>query len=442
MSKNHFLLPCSPINFHQKPSWEDIAEILTQAEVKKIDDLLEMVSDASLVDKEELGYLEGFFKDHTDEKLQNDFIHRTIPDLISMALKLPELFPDGHIPRLSREQEQTILLSREQIGSLLANMFFGTMNKMSWSPYWVQFVDVWYKAPTSSTVPKPVVAYLHSLLDYFKKLTTGRIDFSEKVGFHRQSKSSVDSANLSTDHTLAFSNVNVNNNERIGDNAEVEVDFANKDIGFGKTGTQEEILFGMNPEMCVAMLFCSTMQDDESVVISNVLRTGEYSGYGNTLQYVGPCEQSRCRTIVAIDAMELDYFENKKEGLLLQLNEKALLRDLNKALCGFDLVCKVKTTDTVVLGTGFWGCGAFGGDVYIKFCLQLLAVSQVDGISKMNFYTFGNSCFYEKAVEFMEKLKANKITVSELWSLISDYRDYVINADGEAINLFEFITTR
>ena len=33
------------------------------------------------------------------------------------------------------------------------------------------------------------------------------------------------------------------------DPAEVEVDFANKDVGFGPGGTQEEILFGMTPEV-------------------------------------------------------------------------------------------------------------------------------------------------------------------------------------------------
>ena len=42
---------------------------------------------------------------------------------------------------------------------------------------------------------------------------------------------------------------------------EVELDFANKDIGFGPGGTQEEILFGMTPEACPAVLLCPTLQD-------------------------------------------------------------------------------------------------------------------------------------------------------------------------------------
>ena len=41
----------------------------------------------------------------------------------------------------------------------------------------------------------------------------------------------------------------------IGDGRdELEVDFANKDISFGRGGTQEELMFGMSPEMDVIVL--------------------------------------------------------------------------------------------------------------------------------------------------------------------------------------------
>mgnify|MGYP001137640499 FL=1 len=41
----------------------------------------------------------------------------------------------------------------------------------------------------------------------------------------------------------------------IGDGRdEIEVDFANKDISYGRGGTQEELMFGMSPEMDVIVL--------------------------------------------------------------------------------------------------------------------------------------------------------------------------------------------
>ena len=42
---------------------------------------------------------------------------------------------------------------------------------------------------------------------------------------------------------------------------EVEVDFANRDVGYGMGGTQEEILFGTTPEMCPLVLLAHTLQD-------------------------------------------------------------------------------------------------------------------------------------------------------------------------------------
>ena len=68
---------------------------------------------------------------------------------------------------------------------------------------------------------------------------------------------------------------------------EVEVDFANKDIGFGPGGTQEEILFGMTPEACPAVLLCPTLTDHEALVISGVRRVGSWSGYGWEVEYSG-----------------------------------------------------------------------------------------------------------------------------------------------------------
>ena len=46
------------------------------------------------------------------------------------------------------------------------------------------------------------------------------------------------------------------------------MDFANKNVGFGTTGTQEELILGTSPETCPIVLFNETLEDNEAIVIS------------------------------------------------------------------------------------------------------------------------------------------------------------------------------
>mmetsp|Transcript_3845 Transcript_3845/g.3779 ORF Transcript_3845/g.3779 Transcript_3845/m.3779 type:complete len:108 (+) Transcript_3845:111-434(+) len=66
--------------------------------------------------------------------------------------------------------------------------------------------------------------------------------------------------------------------------------FANEYIGGGSlnSGTaQEEILFLIFPEMYTSMLFCEPMQKNESIVMFNVRRYSNYTGFGQSLEYAG-----------------------------------------------------------------------------------------------------------------------------------------------------------
>lgn len=93
----------------------------------------------------------------------------------------------------------------------------------------------------------------------------------------------------------------------IGDLSRIQVDFANKDIGFGVTGTQEEILFGKHPELCVSMLFVDTLQDDEAIIVYNCRKVADFEGYGLNLKFksvVQPNKNEQLPIIVAIDAMD------------------------------------------------------------------------------------------------------------------------------------------
>lgn len=95
----------------------------------------------------------------------------------------------------------------------------------------------------------------------------------------------------------------------------------------------------------------------------------------------------RKTTIVAIDALE--------NARYWQYETNSLLRELNKALCGFLPSNKwVKEESTMEndetvrqnegiensptgVAIGNWGCGAFGGDLQIKSMIQWIAASQM-----------------------------------------------------------------
>jgi poly(ADP-ribose) glycohydrolase len=391
--------------------------------ISSTDTLLEVISEITNTPVDELGYLSSFLS-----SADNNFILRILATIQKLALRLPELFPEGSIPRLSKNVSMKLEFTRTQTASLLANMFFGTMNKMSWSPYWVNFSDVWYKAPSDATLPNPVKTYLTVLFHYFEMIShNDTIDLTEKVTFERYAME-LDIIDV------PLTQVNLLATGKIGDQTEVEVDFANKDIGFGKTGTQEEILFGMSPEMCIAMLFSETMQDNESIMISGALRVGKYRGYGNALEFDGVVtEQPAWRRVIAIDAVELEDTE-EKELILAQLGT-AFDRDLLKATCGFTLSMR-DLSETTMLGTGHWGCGAFGGNKEIKFLQQWIAASMAR-VPVVNYYTFGDHEFEEKA-KVMVTLE--KSTTKKLYDLMQEYRDYITQND--LIGVFDFIRLR
>ncbi|KAK9664933.1 hypothetical protein RND81_14G078300 [Saponaria officinalis] len=245
--------------------------------------------------------------------------------------------------------------------------------------------------------------------------------------------------------------------------------------------SNEEIRFMINPELIAGMLFLPCMSDNEAIEIVGAERFSNYSGYASTFRYTGDHVDireidslgRRNTRIVAIDALcspgsrqyRLDY----------------LLREANKAFCGFldpskypqyqmlsehsnsheDLsgsdamdttncdtrsaliegctlssemhegrLSPTKTNPERVdnmevdhidvgIATGNWGCGAFGGDPEVKAVIQWLAASQALR-PFISYYTFE----LEKLLnldQVCEWILAHKWTVGELWTMLVDY---------------------
>lgn len=158
------------------------------------------------------------------------------------------------------------------------------------------------------------------------------------------------------------------------------VDFANCCVGGASllsAAVQEEILFAIFPEACISMGVCEEMTDDEAISIDGVLRSANYTGYGHSFKYKEEVDLSYLfvsvinRTnratdqIIAIDALCVEYSS--------QFQEDLMLREINKAVAGFQLSLDRKEG----IASGKWGCGVFGGDPYLKSILQWIAASLV-----------------------------------------------------------------
>ncbi|KAK7310100.1 hypothetical protein RJT34_07370 [Clitoria ternatea] len=203
----------------------------------------------------------------------------------------------------------------------------------------------------------------------------------------------------------------------------IEVDFANKFLGGGalrRGCVQEEIRFMISPELIAGMLFLPAMANNEAIYIVGVERFSSYTGYASSFRFSGDY----------VDEREVDILGRRKTRIVAidalcspgmrQYKANYLLREINKALCGFlyqsnyrqyqkllqengcssfDAATSMsmetsegKTSNhenrifqndyhgieqgNTGVSTGNWGCGAFGGDPEVKAIIQWLAASQ------------------------------------------------------------------
>ncbi|XP_068314342.1 poly(ADP-ribose) glycohydrolase 1-like [Pyrus communis] len=265
----------------------------------------------------------------------------------------------------------------------------------------------------------------------------------------------------------------------------LEVDFANKYIGGGalrRGCVQEEIRFMINPELIASMLFMPSMEDNEAIEIIGAERFSDYTGYASSFRFAGDY----------VDKRDVDSLRRRKTRIIAidalcspgmrQYKQEFLLRETNKAFCGFfqqlkyqqhkrlfredgcsrvqlhpdvkdssdicsDNLLLQETSensdkvfggqsvhqqirdsemssldnedDEVGIATGNWGCGAFGGDPEVKAIVQWLAASQAERPFIL-YYTFGM-----KALRNIEQvtrwIHSHEWTVGDLWNLVVEY---------------------
>lgn len=254
---------------YENVDWASLSSRLSEAEFQSVNDFRNFMA----------------FDLKTIDNLMTVFSETQLVDVFNkvknFALKLPELFPSGKIPRLTAEHT-FIDFNRSQVLCILSHMFLCSLKKSHKNFYWTTFENWLIDGRTCATV------YLHTLIEYFQQsfaYIENKEFMNEFVTFKRNKTNLAKIDSALQDSHVELGKVILKLNGGIGDESMNEVDFANCDIGFGVTGTQEEILFGASPEMCIAMLFCDTMQDDEAIIIKGARKVAFFDGYGLNLKF-------------------------------------------------------------------------------------------------------------------------------------------------------------
>lgn len=169
----------------------------------------------------------------------------------------------------------------------------------------------------------------------------------------------------------------------------LQADFANAFVGGGVVGhgaVQEEIRFLICPDLLVSRLVTPKLRNTESLRMRGTERVNNYTGYSTSYAWTGdykdntPISQRGFRDVdvVAFDATS--FKANPRQ----QIKHIHLARELNKAFAAF--TCDKKNT---AVSTGNWGCGAFGGNIDLKFLLQWIAASRAKRQS-LRYLTYGS----------------------------------------------------
>ncbi|KAG0546697.1 hypothetical protein BDA96_01G016500 [Sorghum bicolor] len=399
-----------------------------------------------------------FFDDLLSRAQARGWFAEVVPNLARLLLRLPTLLEDhyakaGHgasgLRVLASQDAGLVLLSQELVAALLTCALFclfPTAGRAQACLPTINFDGLFTALIHRSQSQEQKV---RCLVHYFERVTdstpTGFVSFERKVlprqpvsdgitypDIHAWSASSAPLCQF-----RVFSSGFIEDEEQEA----LQVDFANKYLGGGALSrgcVQEEIRFMINPELILGMLFMASMEDNEAIEIFGAERFSQYMGYGSSFRFVGdyldtkPFDSvGRRRTrIVAIDALDCPA--------RLHYESDCLLREVNKAFCGFfdqskcqlyvklfqdshnkDNFPSINSNEYIGVSTGNWGCGAFGGNPEIKSMIQWIAASQALR-PFVNYYTFEDASL-ERLEEVIQWILRHGWTVSELWHMLIEY---------------------
>lgn len=336
---------------------------------------------------------------------------------------------------------ESATLSHRQCAAILARMFF--------SRNYPNFIGILNsKSPVA-------VEKLRFLFAYFDRIATNPPDGC--VSFRRiQLKPENIRDEWNRTRIQKIPEVVVLDDEVIEESTQcTQVDFANACLGGGvlKEGSvQEEIRFLMCPEMIVGMHLCIEKMDNlEAISIIGAHVYSSYQGYANTLKWK-PLEPKHADQnedslrdkygrlpveTIAIDASKFNSFYTYKASMAEQLNTSSISRETQKAATGFMSQIGNPAFDNVPIRTGWWGCGAFGGNKQLKFLIQVIAA----GFARrpLHFCTFGDKELSDQCRHVLQRLRDKEVTVGTLFISLKYIRHQPVFTPGV---VFDALLTR
>ncbi|GBC51197.2 poly(ADP-ribose) glycohydrolase [Rhizophagus irregularis DAOM 181602=DAOM 197198] len=232
-------------------NWEITFSMLSRP-CKSFNDIKKLIIFFSSIDYTSESSLLTLFSENNENLPKLDQKHYeeiVFPELVNIALELPKHFPCGKIISNDTHEKtegfEKIFLTRRKIICLLSHMFLCTMSDKK--THLGSFKE-W----NSSELPSAKL-YLKVLMIYFNRIITNNyeVDMNDEMVICHKSLSDEMIPIWANSNISLINSIKTNTSDIPGKFDEIEIDPSNKLIGFGKSGTAEEILFGCSPELCV-----------------------------------------------------------------------------------------------------------------------------------------------------------------------------------------------
>ena len=132
-------------------------------------------------------------------------------------------------------------------------------------------------------------------------------------------------------------------------------------------------------------------------------------GYADTFRYQGHYQQAAAdpiQDILVIDACMSGQFSSEN-----------IQRDLGKVLAAFEQ----SRNEHIV--TGHWGCGAFGGDLVLKFLQQVCAVMVLNAqVKRLDYSVYGDEALAKYFTQLLGLLEEKRKSVADVYQLMISYQ--------------------
>ncbi|KAI1196707.1 poly glycohydrolase-domain-containing protein [Nemania serpens] len=308
---------------------------------------------------------------------QPEFFDRYWPSIVQLALELPQHFPHGSLPILGTGHSQsTLKLSSRQAASLVVHQFLCTLRAPVWREDFFDF-SIWYGS--GQRHQEACRIYLTCLFTYLEAFLP-TIEKSQEDRYITYTLMTTDPGRAVLGPSpISLSPIEITvvdsyqtNPEQLGLPSGAAVVSAHRYIGFGQSATQEEVHVGSSPEACPAVLVTPPLRENQVLVIRGAKAVMNITGQRREIRVMAQDDKEgrvdwRQRTMLFMDALELDV-EDDETGLP-DLKPDHLTREIDKAVIAFS------SGPYDVIWSPIWGCGAFGGDPFVKVALLWCAAS-------------------------------------------------------------------